>query len=111
LNRTKQSCLGQEPRHGGASAHHTNLHFHIDRLTFTGLPRINRETVIDAMQQKLSTLATQVPALDWRQLSAPLKIDGGDISFDATSEQIGSHLALQIMRHLARAGIDHDRSS
>ncbi len=106
----KQSLSGLAPRHGGTSSHTTNLHFHIDRLTLTGLPRINQESVVDAMQRKLSTLAMQIPDLNWSQISAPLKIDGGEASFDATSEQIGSHLAMQIMRHIIGARTAHDRS-
>ena len=110
MNRIRQPRLEQMPRRGETSSHHTSLHFHIDRLILIGLPRINHESVVDAMQQKLSTLVTQMPDLNWSQVSAPLTIDGGEISFDATSEQIGSHLAMQIMRHISRAGTVQDRS-
>ena len=110
MNRTKQSRLSRMPSRGETSSNHRKLHFHIDRLTLTGLPRINHENVVDSMQRRLSILATQMPDLNWSHLSVPLKIDGGEISVDATAEQIGSHLAMQIMRHIARTEIDHDRS-
>lgn len=110
MSHIKQPRFGQTLRHGDTLGSRTNLHFHIDRLTLTGLPRINKESVIDAMQRKLSSLATQIHDLNWNQISAPLKIDGGEVPFDATSEQIGSHLAMKIMRHIERAGTSHDRS-
>ena len=110
MNRTKQSRLSRMPSRGETSSNHRKLHFHIDRLTLTGLPRINQESVVDAMQKRLSSLAKQMPTLNWSQLSAPFKIDGGEVSFDATSEQIGNHLAKQIMRHIAAAEAAHDQS-
>ena len=79
---------------------HTNLNFHIGRLILTGLPRINQESVVEAMQRRLSVLATQMPDFNWNQILIPLKINGGEISSDATSEQLGDHLATQIMQHL-----------
>lgn len=84
---------------------HTNLNFHIGRLTLTGLSRINQERVVEAVQRKLSVLATQMPDFNWNQIGAPLKINGGEISSDATSEQLGDHLATQIMQHIGHTKI------
>ena len=88
---------------------HTNLNFHIGRLTLTGLSRINQESVVEAMQRKLSVLATQMPDFNWNQILAPLKINGGEISSDATSEQLGDHLATQIMQHLGNIKTTQDQ--
>ena len=103
MNRIKPSGSDQILRRGGTLANHTNLHFHIDRLTLAGLPRINQDGVVDAMQRRLTTLVTEMSYLNWSQISAPIKINGGEISSDATSEQLGTHLANEIMRHIARA--------
>ncbi len=81
----------------------TNIRFHIERVTLEGLPRANQKNVIAAMQQKLTDLATESPQLNWSKLQAPFRIDGGEISSEATSEDIGSHLATQIMRGLSDA--------
>jgi len=88
---------------------HTNLNFHIDCLTLTGLSRINQESVVEAMQRKLSVLATQMSDFNWNQIVAPLKINGGEISSDATSEQLGDHLATQIMQHLGHTKTNPDQ--
>jgi hypothetical protein len=103
MNRIKPSGSDQILRRGGTLANHTNLHFHIDRLTLAGLPRINQDGVVDAMQRRLTTLVTEMSYLNWSQISAPIKINGGEISSDTTSEQLGAHLANEIMRHIARA--------
>ncbi len=84
-----------------------NIRFDIERLTLEGLPRANQKNVIAAMQQRLTDLAGESPQLNWSTLQAPYRIDGGEISSEATSEDIGSHLATQIMRGLSHA---NDRS-
>jgi hypothetical protein len=98
----KQPHTNQMPRSEGTSSNRVNLNFQIGRLTLTGLSQITQEGVVDAMQRRLSVLATQMPDLNWSQISTPFKINGGEISADATSRQVGDHLANQIMQHIVR---------
>ena len=110
MNFPKQPSLRQT-RRDGASANRTNLHFHIGRLTLTGLPKISHENVIAALRHRLTTLAEQIPERNWSQVSAPLQVDGGQISADSTSEQLGDHLAKQIMQLIIHTNVPHDRYS
>jgi hypothetical protein len=96
----KQSRTNQMPRSAETSSNRLNLNFHIGRLTLTGLSQINQQSVVDAMQRRLSALAMQMPDLNWSHISSPFKINGGEISSDATSQQVGDHLAKQIMQHI-----------
>ncbi len=108
MNRIKPSRSGQILRRGGTLANHTNLHFHIDRLTLAGLPRINQD-------ERCRCHATETHYVGNRDASSQLESDlrasqdqRGRGLFRRNFRAIGTHLANEIMRHIARAETTSD---
>jgi hypothetical protein len=81
----------------------TIVHVHIERLTIEGIARGDRARLTHALRCKLTELIGTMSERPWRSLPAVDRLDGGVLPVASSPEEIGRHIAGQIVRGLGHA--------
>jgi hypothetical protein len=87
------------------------VHVQIERLTIEGIARGDVARLTDALRSQLTELVGTMSEPPWQSLPAVDRLDGGVLPVGSSPEEIGRHIAGQIVRGLRQTRNAPDQRS